>query len=206
MNARFFRYVQDAPWYADFLNPVLESLLDLPDDATILDLGTGAGKLVEMGQAEYPYRWVGADTDAAMLAEARQRASLRHTQLQHLRLGRSLPFADSSFDAVTFCSVLFLVPDPAGLMREAWRVLRQRGRVVVLTPSGAQEAGPELDSMIGTSVHNWTFHLWRRMTAGSGRAWTQDNPLGAFAQSEGATYDRSLVFGGLALRELLEKA
>ena len=79
--ARFFRYVQDAPWYSHFLNPVLQSLQNLPENAKVLDVGTGAGKLLERGLSQTSLRWEGADIDPAMLAEARQRPSLRDMPL-----------------------------------------------------------------------------------------------------------------------------
>lgn len=41
-----------------------------------------------------------------------------------------LPFADASFDTVTFVACLNHIPDRAGALREAHRVLRPGGRVV----------------------------------------------------------------------------
>lgn len=205
MHARFFRNVQDAPWYAHFLMPVLDSLEGLPDAATVLDIGTGAGKLIEMGLSRYPYRWAGADTDADMLSEARQRPLLRDIELHHLQPALPLPFADASFDAVTLCSVLFLLPDPGDLLRESWRVLRPGGRLVVLTPSGTGNVGPAILRKIGIKRNNWTFFLWRRMTAGNGRAWTQNSPLADFARRQNATYSDIPVFDRLAWLETVER-
>lgn len=42
-----------------------------------------------------------------------------------------LPFADASFDTVAFVACLNHIPDRAGVLREAYRVLRPCGRVVV---------------------------------------------------------------------------
>jgi ubiquinone/menaquinone biosynthesis C-methylase UbiE len=46
----------------------------------------------------------------------------------------SLPFADACIDVVVIVSVLEFVPDPAACIREALRVLRARGRLVLVTP------------------------------------------------------------------------
>lgn len=170
-GARFFRRVQDAPWYAHFLQPVLAALPAQPG-AAVLDVGTGAGKLMELGQALPHLHWTGADTDAAMLAEARQRPLLHQTPLHQLTPGDPLPFPDAQFDAVTFCSVLFLLPDPTPLLAEAWRMLRPNGRLIALTPSGGAGT-PDIMGTIGWHPSNWTFFLWRQMTAGNGRRWAQ---------------------------------
>lgn len=205
MNARFFRYVQDAPWYQHFLTPVLESLESLPESARILDVGTGAGKLLEMGQLQYLYRWVGVDTSSEMLAEARQRPSLYNTELHQTQPDGLLPFDDSTFDAVIFCSVLFLIPEPDNLLAEAWRVLRPNGRLIVLTPSGTGQVTASVIREIGLNINNWTFPMWRQMTAGSGRAWSKRNLLADFATANRAAYVQSRVFGGLAWLEVVER-
>ncbi len=202
--ARFFRNVQDAPWYAHFLNPVLQALQPLPENATILDIGTGAGKLIEMGQKELNLQWVGADTDEAMLAAARQRPSIRDVPLELLKAGSPLPFPNQSFDAVTFCSVLFLISDPAPLLQEGWRILRPGGMLVALTPAGKGQVRPALLRQIGFSPANATFFLWRSMTASSGRAWSQRDTLETFAHSHQADYRRQDVFNGLALLEIVQ--
>lgn len=46
----------------------------------------------------------------------------------------SLPFPDNSFDVVYHKSVLEHIPDPTHLMRETMRVLRDGGKVAMLTP------------------------------------------------------------------------
>lgn len=202
--ARFFRAVQDAPWYAHFLNPVLGALRSLPKDAKVLDLGTGPGKLIEFGQKELALQWVGADTDQAMLAEARQRPALQDVPFEHLVAGAPLPFPDGSFDAVTFCSVLFAIPDPTPLLEESWRTLRPRGRLLSLTPTGQGQVRSAVLRQIGLSPANATFFLWRSMTSSSGRAWSQRDVLESFARSHQADYRREIVFNGLALLETVE--
>jgi ubiquinone/menaquinone biosynthesis C-methylase UbiE len=205
MNARFFSNVQDAPWYTHFLNPVLGNLANLDPHATILDVGTGAGRLIELGQMRTHHHWIGADTSADMLAEARRRPHLQHTPLHNLSTDGKLPLDNESVDAVVYCSVLFLLPNPERLLDEAWRVLRAGGRVVVLTPSGEGKLPTSILRNIGIHPNNWTFLLWRNMTAGQGRAWSQRHVLQSFAKQHHATYQRERVFYGLAYMETMGK-
>lgn len=202
MDARFFRNVQDAPWYAAFLQPARDALAPLADGAVALDVGTGAGKLIEL---EPRLAWTGIDTDAGMLTEARQRPALHATPLLHVVAGSPWPVDDASMDAVTFCSVLFLLADPQPLIEDAWRTLRPGGRVVVLTPSGKQAGRWGAALRHGSLPANWTFHLWRRMTAARGRDWSTRTHLADFARAQRAGYAHSTGFDGLATVEVLVK-
>ena len=201
--AQFFHYVQDAPWYFHFLQPVLQTLRPLQNNASVLDVGTGAGKLLELGKSHTSFRWEGADTDNEMLVEARKRSSLRDTPLHSLRPDK-LPFENASFDAVTFCSVLFLIPNPYPLLEETARVLRPNGRLVTLTPTGEGNITPQVLGQIGTHPRNWTFFLWRQMTSGNGRVWTEKATLVEFARRKNATYNKEIVFNGLAAIEWIQ--
>lgn len=203
--ANFFRSVQDAPWYVHFLNPVLDALKSLPADAKVLDIGTGPGKLIEFGKKELNLQWVGADTDKAMLTEARERLALHDVPLEHLTPGESLPYSDNSFDAISFCSVLFTIPDPTPLLEEAWRILRPGGKLISLTPTGQGRVRPAVLRQIGFSPANATFFLWRSMTASSGRAWSQRDTLETFAHSHQADYRLQDVFNGLAILEIIKR-
>ena len=201
--AQFFHYVQDAPWYLHFLYPVLQILQPLPENTKVLDVGTGAGKLLELGKSQTNFHWEGADTDKEMLAEARKRKTLRDTPLHSLNPD-VLPFENASFDAVTFCSVLFLIPNPLPLLEETARILRPNGRLVALTPTGEGHVTPEVISQIGVQPRNWTFFLWRQMTSGNGRAWAQKGTLAEFARQKNAAYNKQIVFNGLAAVEWIQ--
>ncbi len=202
--ARFFRYVQDASWYDHFLNPVLQTLQPLPENAYVLDVGTGTGKLLELGQVHTSLHWAGIDTDDAMLAEARQRPSLRDVPLLHSLSPDQLPFDKALFDAVTFCSVLFLLSNPFPLLEETVRILRPSGRLVALTPTGTRQITSEVIRLLGWHPQNWTCFLWRQMTASIGRTWAQKGILAEFACERHAAYNKQIVFHGLAAVELVQ--
>lgn len=78
-------------------------------------------------------RAIGVDLSRGMLAEARRRGRPGGAPLllAQMDAGR-LAFRDASFDTVAISLALCTVPDPARALREAARVCRPGGRVVLL--------------------------------------------------------------------------
>ena len=96
-----------------------------------LDVACGSGKLTaQLAKLAGPSgRVVGVDFSAQMLAVARH----DHPALEFLEGDAlSLPFDDGSFDASTIAFGLRNLADPVRGLREMLRVLRPRGRAVVL--------------------------------------------------------------------------
>ena len=77
-------------------------------------------------------RLTGIELSPSMLriAVARAEADGREADL-HLGDATALPFADATFDTVTFCLVLCTIPDDRRALAEGVRVLRPGGRIVV---------------------------------------------------------------------------
>jgi ubiquinone/menaquinone biosynthesis C-methylase UbiE len=97
---------------------------------SVLDAGTGTGRMLEL-LSPHIARGVGIDVSPEMLSIARDRlANSPHCQV---RLGDvyRLPFLEQSFDAVLFHQVLHYLDDPASALREALRVLKPGGRVLI---------------------------------------------------------------------------
>jgi demethylmenaquinone methyltransferase / 2-methoxy-6-polyprenyl-1,4-benzoquinol methylase len=95
----------------------------------VLDVATGTG-LVARELAHRNVRVIGLDQSPAMTARGRD--ALRELGLDHrvrsvLGQAQALPFADASFDAVTFTYLLRYVDDPAATVAELVRVLRPGG-------------------------------------------------------------------------------
>lgn len=93
----------------------------------LLDAGCGAGLLALLASLRGA-QVTAFDASPGLLAIARQRlpaADVRQGDLE------ALPFADSSFDAVTAVNSLFYAEDMAAAMRELVRVVRPGGRIVV---------------------------------------------------------------------------
>jgi len=121
----------------------LAALLDLGD---VLDIGSADGSA-----ASYVAPWCKSlaciDTSAPMIAAA----ALRLAAFPHVTTAvadvHALPFVDASFDAVLVLHTLTYAESPPVALREAARVLRPGGRVVVL--SLAAHAHHELTAPYG---------------------------------------------------------
>lgn len=104
---------------------------------TLLDAGTGTGRMLEL-LAPHVRRGIGVDVSPEMLAIARDRLERAEIGNCHVRLADAyrLPFPDGGrgqgFDAVLFHQVLHYLDDPAAAVREAARVLKADGRIVVV--------------------------------------------------------------------------
>jgi SAM-dependent methyltransferase len=198
-ESRFFAYVQSIPWYRQLLMAVVTALADLAPGSRVLDVGTGPGHLLAMLHHTLALDGVGVDADLSMLAEARRLPALAEVPLIHVPAGDALPFPRHSFDAVCFCSVLYLMQTDAVevLLKQAARLLRPHGRIVILTPSG--EGRPHMPD----GGFHWTFFLWRRLTSAMGGQWHAERIALSFAERQGMGYARHAVFSGMATVEVI---
>ena len=115
---------QDARWRAR----LVDSLHAAPHDV-VLDVATGTGLVARAVSERYGCEVVGLDRSADMLSAAAARDG--HIPLVRAR-AESLPFADESFDHLTFTYLMRYVDDPAATMRELARVVRPGGRIAAL--------------------------------------------------------------------------
>ena len=101
------------------------------DGERILDVATGTGLVAAEIRARADCSIVALDQSPAMLAAARARFAAAPGPPVELVQGEAerLPFADESFDAVSFTYLLRYVDDPPSTMRELARVLRPGGRI-----------------------------------------------------------------------------
>ncbi len=111
---------------------VLAALANKPVSA-LLDLGTGTGRMLELLSPQIG-RGTGLDASPEMLALARanlDRAGARNCSVRQGDL-YMLPFARDQFDAVVIHQVLHFLDDGARALREAARVLRPGGRLILV--------------------------------------------------------------------------
>jgi ubiquinone/menaquinone biosynthesis C-methylase UbiE len=112
------------------LDPVLQSLADLPPLGRVLEIGCADGWRLEHVRRASAAKCFGIDPSASAIAEG----NARYPQLSLLQgTADSLPFPASAFDIVVFGFCLYLC-DPADHFRiaaEADRVLRDDGWIVV---------------------------------------------------------------------------
>ncbi|MDQ2082599.1 metalloregulator ArsR/SmtB family transcription factor [Xanthobacteraceae bacterium Astr-EGSB] len=100
---------------------------------SLLDLGTGTGRMLELLGPSIE-RGVGIDLSHEMLALARarlDRAGLRHCSVRQGDI-YDLNLPRDSFDVVIVHQVLHFLDDGARAIREAARVLRPQGRLLVI--------------------------------------------------------------------------
>lgn len=114
-------------------NPI--ALADLRPGETVLDLGSGAGMDAFLAASKVGPggRVIGVDMTPAMLARARRNAELGGHANVEFREGliEALPLDDASVDAILSNCVINLSPQKDRVFREARRVLRPGGRMVV---------------------------------------------------------------------------
>lgn len=97
----------------------------------VLEVGVGTGKNLAYHRDEHQV--VGIDLSPGMLSRARRRAEQSGATVElHEADVQELPFDDESFDAVVASFVFCSVPDPVRGLREARRVLRPGGHLVLL--------------------------------------------------------------------------
>jgi len=97
-----------------------------------VDVGTGTGRMLTLFASAYE-RGLGFDLSREMLTLARanlDRAGVSHAQVRHGDLF-SLPLESGSADAVCLHQVLHFLAEPALAVREAARLLRPGGAVLI---------------------------------------------------------------------------
>ncbi|HEY6959111.1 MAG TPA: class I SAM-dependent methyltransferase, partial [Candidatus Limnocylindria bacterium] len=116
---------QDPRWR----RTLVEAIDARPSDR-VLDVATGTGMVARALRERYGCSVTGVDQSADMLRVASARPGVFDALVE----GRAerLPFADASFDHLTFTYLLRYVDDPAATMRELARVVRPGGHVAMV--------------------------------------------------------------------------
>ena len=128
--AELLSFGQNRRWRRELVRNVSNG-----DPRTILDVATGtAGIAIAIARATGG-NITGVDISDEMLAVGRDRIAAEKLEHRiHLETARAeaLPFADASFDALSFSYLLRYVDDPEATMRELARVVRAGGMIASL--------------------------------------------------------------------------
>ncbi len=200
--SNFFSNLQEAPWYRQFLNPVLD---EVEYGSSLLDIGTGSGKMLEILFIEKNVKGVGTDTNEDMLKEAKEKLKNTSAKLHLIPPGQELPFEKGSFDYVTICSVLFHLKEKEidDMLMDSLQVLKDDGKIIILTPTGN-------GNMIQLSRHffslkNKGIYIWYRATKNRAILWSKNQILNQFASKNKLKYESQIVMHGFAQLEIITK-
>jgi demethylmenaquinone methyltransferase/2-methoxy-6-polyprenyl-1,4-benzoquinol methylase len=130
--AEVLSFGQNRRWRAAMVDAV--AAMESPP-RRVLDVATGTAGVALMLSERTHASIIGVDLTDQMLRRGRERIA-EHGKADRIRLliarGEQLPFADNTFDALTFTYLLRYVADPAATIRELTRVVRPGGCVANL--------------------------------------------------------------------------
>ena len=115
---------------------VFDTLLKLPENAKILELGCGPGLMWKDNAPRIPSGWniTLSDLSPGMLDTAWRNLVVTGRAFQFKEIdAQSIPFEDESFEAVIANHMLYHVPDRPKAIAEIRRVLKPGGRLIATT-------------------------------------------------------------------------
>jgi len=135
-------------------NPV--AIASLKEGDIVLDLGSGAGfdAFLAAQRVGKSGRVIGVDMTPEMIAKAKENAKKgRYTNVE-FRLGEieKLPLEDNSIDVIISNCVINLSPDKEAVFKDAHRVLRSGGRLMVSDLVLAKDLPKELKDSVEAYV------------------------------------------------------
>ncbi len=140
--APVYDLIFDLPFHPGRLAATRAAVDAAGPEGAILVVGVGTGLELELMPPQV--RATGVDISAAMLKVARERVerkALGHVKNLLVMDAAALEFPDGQFDAALAPYVMSVVPSPARVLDEVWRVIRPGGQMIVMNHFGA-ERGP----------------------------------------------------------------
>ena len=136
LNARVAIHKQFSTNPYGWMNWVFDRLLNLPEDAKILELGCGPAYLWQENISRIPAGWriTLSDFSPGMLDGAWRNLVVTGRAFQFKEIdAQSIPFENETFDAVIANHMLYHVPDRPKAIGEIHRVLKSSGHLIATT-------------------------------------------------------------------------
>jgi len=133
---RYARWRRISSWivYASFARKIAACMAPPPEEATIVDLGTGPGLLpIELHKLWPQARIIGVDPSAEMLAIARKNAvevGMSHFETR-VATAEEIPIESNSVDLVVTQSSLHEWDNPQKGLAEIFRILKPGGSLIL---------------------------------------------------------------------------
>jgi phosphatidylethanolamine/phosphatidyl-N-methylethanolamine N-methyltransferase len=137
--APIYDLIFDLPFHPGRLAAAAAAARAAGNEGEVLVVGVGTG--LELGLLPKNLRITGIDLSAPMLKIARERvakAALGQVKALHIMDAGALDFPDQHFDVALAPYVMSVVPTPARVLDEMWRVLRPGGQMVLMNHFSAE--------------------------------------------------------------------
>ncbi|GAK58586.1 methyltransferase type 11 [Candidatus Vecturithrix granuli] len=129
---QYDRHVQrSATMYEHMLQLITQ---ELTPEMIMLDIGTGTGE-IPLRICQDVRRIEAIDSSEAMIRQAQAKVTKQQVTnvMFHVHDSSSLPYEDHLFDLVLIANVLHILPDPRRVLTEAYRVLKDEGKLLAPT-------------------------------------------------------------------------
>jgi len=198
--SKFFSNLQEAPWYRSFLNPVIN---EVDKKGTLLDIGTGSGKMIQILSDEKGIECIGVDKNAEMIKEANNKLKNSNVKIIEIEVNKKLPFEDKSFNYVTICSVLFHLNNENKdlMLQDSTRLLKENGKIIILTPTGIGNVFSLTKHFF--SLKNIGVFIWFYATRNRAKLWSKENYLKEYSLKNNLNYSSKIVMNGFAQLEII---
>jgi len=129
--------------------------LDPANGNHYLDAGCGTGNYLKpFLDSDKRVKIVAIDYSQAMMERAKSKIKGNGKQVDFykLDLNKKLPFKDNTFEGIICINVLYSIQDPEVMIKEFYRVLKQQGKLVLITPLEQ----PKIIPIIREHIHELT--------------------------------------------------